>query len=183
MDIPLDTTLSTERLLLRAVDFPDVDLVWEASRFEGFNDGMVWDTPEQREHIVEVTQRNIDEWRTGRQYVFTICAADPARAIGRVGLRREGPPGVWNIGFWIHPEHWGNGFAPEAARAALAFAFDSLGAKRVVTAHAIWNTRSEGVIRRLGFEFLRENPDGFRKDGKPVAEFEYELRRALAPND
>ena len=43
MHIPANTILRTERLMLRAVDFCDIDLVWEASRFVGFNDGMTWD--------------------------------------------------------------------------------------------------------------------------------------------
>ena len=179
MGIPLDTVIKTPRLLLRAVDFSDVELVWEATRFEGFNDGMTWDPPASKEEIIQVTERNLKHWQQGKDYVFTVCLHNPVSAIGRVGLLKVAAPDSWNIGFWIHPDHWGNGYAPEAARAVLDFGFDALQAVRIVTAHAIWNKRSQRVIQRLGFKYVRENPEGFYKSGKPVAEYEYELGRIL----
>lgn len=174
--IPFDKVLTTRRLLLRSVDILDSDVVWEVSRFEGFNDGMVWDPPSCREELAQIAQRNIDSWLNGTDYVFTVCLGAPDVPIGRVGLHREDDADVWNIGFWIHPHHWGQGFAPEAAQAVLDFALDSLKAKKIVTSHATWNKRSEAVIRRLGFEYVRENPEGFWKGGRPVAEYEYERR-------
>ena len=174
--IPFETVLETRRLLLRSVNILDSDVVWEASRFDGFNDGMVWDPPSCREELAEIAQRNIDSWLNGTDYVFTVCLGAADVPIGRVGLHQKDAADVWNIGFWIHPHHWGHGFAPEAARAVLDFALDRLKARKVVTSHAIWNKRSEAVIRRLGFDYVRENPEGFWKSGRPVAEHEYELR-------
>lgn len=179
MDISLDTTLSTERLLLRAVDLSDVDLVWEVTRFEGFNDGMTWDPPVSKDDIVEITHRNLAHWQEGKDYVFTVCLARSHCSIGRVGLHREESPYTWNIGFWIHPDHWGNGFAREAAAAVLKFGFDTLHAKQIVTAHATWNIRSQRVIEGLGFQYVRKNPAGFFKNGLPIEENEYELSRTL----
>lgn len=178
MDIRLDTTISTERLTLRPVDLSDVDLVWEATRFEGFNDGMTWDPPASRENIVEVTRRNLTHWKQGKEYVFTVSLTGAACPVGRVGLHKEVLPGTWNIGFWIHPGHWGNGYAPEAAAAVLDFGFNTLHADSIVTAHATWNKRSQSVILGLGFQYVRTNPVGFYKNGHPVEEYEYELRRA-----
>lgn len=179
MDISLDTTLSTKRLLLRSVELSDVDLVWEASRFEGFNDGMTWDPPTSKEDIVEITHRNLAHWQQGKDYVFTVCLASTNCSIGRVGLHREESADAWNIGFWIHPGHWGNGFAREAAAAVLEFGFSMVKADRIVTAHATWNIRSQRVIEDLGFRYLQANPAGFYKNGNPVEEYEYELSRAL----
>lgn len=179
MELSLDTTLQTKRLLLRPVDLSDIELVWDASRFDGFNDGMTWDPPASKEDIVEVTHRNLANWNQGKDYVFTVCLTCDANSIGRVGLHREKGPDTWNIGFWIHPDHWGNGYAGEAATAVLEFGFNRLGAKRVVTAHATWNIRSQRVIEGLGFTYAQTNPAGFYKNGNPVEEYEYELSRAL----
>ncbi len=178
MEISLDTILKTPKLSLRAVDFTDVDLVWEATRFDGFNDGMTWDPPETREDIVRITERNLEHWKQGKDYVFTIELLNPVCAIGRVGLHKESEPDTWNIGFWIHPDHWGNGYAGEASRSVLQFGFEAIGAGKIVTAHAVWNTRSQRVIESLGFHRVQENPAGFYKNGKPVPEYEYELIRA-----
>lgn len=178
MEIPLDKTLNTPRLSLRAVDFTDVDLVWQATRFEGFNAGMTWDPPESGEHIVKITERNLKRWKEGTDYVFTVELLNPECRIGRVGLHKESEPDTWSIGFWIHPDHWGKGYAREASRSVLKFGFETIEAARVVTAHAVWNTRSQRVIENLGFHRLRENPAGFYKNGKPVPEYEYELSRS-----
>lgn len=179
LKISPETTLTTERLKLRPVDLSDVDLVWEVSRFEGFTDGMTWDPPASRQEIVEITHRNLAHWEQGNDYVFTISLLKPACPIGRVGLQKENSRGTWNLGFWVHPDHWGNGYASEAARAMLEFGFNTLHADRIVTAHATWNKRSRSVIQRLGFKSVGVNPAGFYKDGNPVEEVEYELRRAI----
>ena len=175
MHVPADITLRTERLMLRAVDFCDIDLVWDASRFEGFNDGMTWDPPDSRDELTQITQRNCDDWRDGKCYIFTACTQNTNIAIGRVGLHKEAEPNTWNIGFWVHPDHWGRGYAPEAARAVLEFGFETLNAERIETDHATWNARSQSVIESLGFEFVRENPAGFYKNDKAVAVLEYVL--------
>lgn len=176
MTVGLDTTLSTQRLCLKAVDYSEVDLIWDASRRVGFTDGMTWDPPASREEIVEITRRTIASWQQGTDYVFTIFLPTGV-AIGRVGFHQQTDPNTWNLGFWIRAEHWGKGYAAEAARAVLDFGFTVLKAEKCVTSHAVWNTQSQSVIKRLGFELTGENPVGFFKKGKPVAEYEYELRR------
>ena len=175
MHIPLDIGLTTERLSLRAADLSDVDLIWEVSRFSGFNDGMTWDPPDNRAEIAQVVEKNRAGWKQGTNYIFTVALKSSGQAFGCVGLKKEDAQGIWSIGFWVHPNHWGNGFAKEAAEAVIAFGFERLKAKRIVTEHAIWNKRSKRVIEKLGFTYMRENPEGFYKGGKPVPQYEYEL--------
>lgn len=54
------------------------------------------------------------------------------------------------IGWRFVPERWGHGYATEAARAALGFAFNRLGWKEVVALTAVSNIRSQRVMERLG---------------------------------
>jgi ribosomal-protein-alanine N-acetyltransferase len=54
------------------------------------------------------------------------------------------------IGWRLAREYWGQGYAPEAARAALALAFGPLGEKEVVAFTARGNERSRTVMRKLG---------------------------------
>ncbi|MGN6610828.1 MAG: GNAT family N-acetyltransferase [Angustibacter sp.] len=64
-------------------------------------------------------------------------------------------PGI-EVGWRLAHAHWGHGFAPEAAVAALRVAFGSLHAPEVVsfTSHA--NDRSQSVMRKIG---LRRRPE------------------------
>ncbi len=54
------------------------------------------------------------------------------------------------IGFVFHPDHHGQGYATEAARALLALAFEELRAHRVFGRLEARNTASARVLERLG---------------------------------
>jgi RimJ/RimL family protein N-acetyltransferase len=80
--------------------------------------------------------------------------------IGMVGLSRadfEAPflPAV-EIGWRLAAEHWGRGYATEAARAALAFGFDQVGLVEIVSFTTVANIRSRRVMEKLG---MRRSPD------------------------
>ena len=61
--------------------------------------------------------------------------------------------------FWaLFPEHWGHGYATEAAAAMVAYAFDELRLRRIVATTEHDNTRSMNVMRRLGMR-LERNPN------------------------
>lgn len=57
------------------------------------------------------------------------------------------------IGWHFHPDHWGRGYATEAARAVLEHAFRS-GLLRVVAVTNPANAASQAVCRRLGMTHL-----------------------------
>lgn len=69
------------------------------------------------------------------------------------------------IGWRLAAEHWGQGYVTEAARACLAYAFESLQLEEVVSFTVPANVRSRAVMERLGF---RHNPsDDFMHPGLP----------------
>ena len=55
------------------------------------------------------------------------------------------------LGYQLHPDHHGNGYAVEACGPLLALAFDGLGLHRVVARVDARNEPSARVLRRLGF--------------------------------
>jgi len=54
------------------------------------------------------------------------------------------------IGFTFNPEHQGRGYATEAARALLPFAFETMGWHRLVGRTEARNTGSARVLEKLG---------------------------------
>ncbi len=54
------------------------------------------------------------------------------------------------IGWHLHPDHWGNGYATEAARAVLEHGFGTLGLDRVNAVAHPGNEPSLAVMTRLG---------------------------------
>ena len=82
--------------------------------------------------------------------MFCVVEKDTGRWIGRVGpLHPVGWPGT-EVGWGLAPGAWGQGYATEAAAAAIDWAFNDLGWTEVIHCIAPANTASAGVARRLG---------------------------------
>ena len=71
---------------------------------------------------------------------------------GRAGLLNPpGWPGL-ELGWTVARPMWGHGLAGEAARAAMAWARDELGAEHLISLIADHNHRSQRVAEKLGME-------------------------------
>ncbi len=69
--------------------------------------------------------------------------------IGSAGLGANGDEA--ELGYWIARDHWGRGYATEAAGAVLKIAH-TLGHRRLVAGHFIDNPASGRVLRKIGFQ-------------------------------
>ncbi|WP_169154756.1 GNAT family N-acetyltransferase [Brasilonema bromeliae] len=171
MRIPKTYRINTERCILRCVCEQDIPHVFSATRFQGFNDGMLWEAPQSIEELHEPLQRNLQAWDFGLAYTFTITCVYTSTFLGRISIRKHNEvEGVWNLGFWTHPEYQRQGYMTEAARAIVEFGFTVLEAERIEAYHALWNTGSEKVLKRIGMKFVCYIPQGFQKHGKWVEE-------------
>jgi len=70
--------------------------------------------------------------------------------IGSMGVhdRETGP----TLGYWLAQPYWGNGYAAEAARAVLAYAFRYYDAEQILSYSFEENEASLRVMDKLGFE-------------------------------
>jgi RimJ/RimL family protein N-acetyltransferase len=72
--------------------------------------------------------------------------------IGRAGLYHPPDwPGL-ELGWAVARPHWGNGYAGEAARAAMEWTRAELGARHLISLIADDNLRSQRVAEKLGME-------------------------------
>jgi RimJ/RimL family protein N-acetyltransferase len=89
--------------------------------------------------------------------------------IGFVGLHIPSPDLPFSpcveIGWRLAFDHWGKGYATEAARATLGFGFQSLKLPEIVSFTAVHNERSRAVMHKLG---MRLEPDPFEHPSVPV---------------
>jgi RimJ/RimL family protein N-acetyltransferase len=101
--------------------------------------------------------------------LWAVEAPGVAPFIGFVGLHEalfEAPftPAV-EVGWRLAQRYWGNGYATEAARAAVAFGFDQIGLAEIVSFTNIGNIRSQRVMERVGM--LRDPLGDFDHPGVP----------------
>ena len=152
------TTLITERLLLRR---------WRAEDREPF--ALLNADPEvmryfvrpldreESDAFIDRTEASFDELGYG---VWAVERRSDGRLLGFTGLWRhtfEAPftPAV-EIGWRFATEAWGQGYATEAARAALRFGFEIVGLDTILSWTSVLNTPSIRVMERLG---MTHDPD------------------------
>ena len=142
-------TLETERLTLRMFRDSDTDAYAE----------MVAD-PEVMRFLGGKPVSRMEAWRNMamiaghwhlRGYgMWAVEERASGEMVGRVGCwRPEGWPGL-EVGWTLRRACWGRGFATEAARASLDYAFETLNQTRVVSLIAPENIASIRVAERLG---------------------------------
>lgn len=153
--------LFTTRLHLR--EFRDNDLA-------AFWDYMRRPETHRYEKVVipteEAVRQELQDWQTLAQelprtvYRLAVTVPPSDRVIGHAKLTLMFPEiKQWEIGWFIHPDHWGKGYATEAARALLDFAFKQVGVHRVVAFCNANNAASARVMEKLGMQrdgLLRE---------------------------
>jgi RimJ/RimL family protein N-acetyltransferase len=95
-----------------------------------------------------------EDQATGKNFVFAITRKPDGGFIGACGLHLRGN-GLFEFGYWLGKPFWGRGYATEAARRLVAFAFKELKAERVWAGWFHDNPASGRVLAKLGCK-----PDG-----------------------
>jgi aminoglycoside 6'-N-acetyltransferase len=107
---------------------------------------------------------------------LTVEERDTGRLVGDVGLSpADGELGVVKIGYTIDPAHQGRGYATEAVRALVRYAFDGLGASLVRAYANAKNLPSIRVAEKVGLT-LMERFEGTHQ-GHHWTGVRYELRK------
>jgi RimJ/RimL family protein N-acetyltransferase len=159
-------TLETERLELRAFTLADWVPYADMCAQETFV-RYLGGTPLSPEEAWEEIAVLLGHWRLLGYGLWAVECRHTGELIGRAGLLNfPGWPDV-EICWALAPRFWGQGFATEAARAAVHWAFEVRGLERVISLIHPENLASEAVARRLG-ETFRERIE-FR--GRPANVF------------
>jgi RimJ/RimL family protein N-acetyltransferase len=113
---------------------------------------MEWgpNTPQQTSEFVdEMVMAASEPDRPSITWAVTVGGALVGACMISVTSARHGRG---EIGYVLAREHWGRGYATEAASAVLAFAWDVLGLHRVEATCRPRNIGSQRVLRKLGMQ-------------------------------
>jgi ribosomal-protein-alanine N-acetyltransferase len=72
------------------------------------------------------------------------------RQIGGVGLTIDAQHQHAELGYWLGVQHWGKGYATEAAREMLRYGFENLRLHRIFASHFKHNPNSGRILVKLG---------------------------------
>jgi RimJ/RimL family protein N-acetyltransferase len=146
--------IETERLLLRPLQPDDVEALHAYQSLPQVCRYIPYE-PRTREQIAE---RLADPEKVraaldgpGQALDLAIVRRDTGELIGDVLLFWESAEHRGGgLGYVLHPDHEGHGYATEAAAAMLALGFDGLGLHRITARIDARNDKSGAVLRRLG---------------------------------
>jgi ribosomal-protein-alanine N-acetyltransferase len=89
-------------------------------------------------------------------------------------------PGAVEVSWKLGREHWGHGYATEAASEALRFGFEEIGLEEIVAMTVPANERSRHVMERLGM--THDPADDFDRPNLPPEFTRHVLYRLQAPS-
>jgi len=180
--------LETDRLILRVPSLDDLDRWAEmmadenAARFIGgvAPKAIVW----------RMIMQMVGAWELTGISMFSIIEKASGQWVGRAGPWQ---PFAWpgtEVGWGLHPDAWGKGYALEAAVASLNYAFDVLGWSTVIHLVNPLNVRSRRVAERLGATLRGEArmPPPMDQElvdvwGQTLDEWQANRRRFVPPNE
>jgi len=146
---PMIPTLETERLSLRG---------WRPDDFDAYARWMADEDvtrhlsgePLLREEAWRNMATVIGHWALRGYGMWAVERKADGALVGRVGLwNPEGWPAL-EVGWTLGKEHWGRGYAREAARAAMDYAFLTQNVARLISVIDVGNSASQKVAEALG---------------------------------
>lgn len=149
--------METERLNLRWLNEGDaefiLDLLNQPSWLAFIGDRGVRNLDDARDYINNGPLAMIAQHGFGLYLTEIKSAKTP---IGLCGLLKRDTLEDVDIGFALHPDFWGKGYAKEAAESCLRYAHEKLGLDRVVAITLPSNRSCISLLKSLGMRFEKE---------------------------
>lgn len=156
----METTISTEKLLLKPVELSDLQNLHnlrtnpQVAKYIGRD---INKSPEETRQFIEMVKKN--------KFYFTIKTIDQNEFVGTITL--------WNIdrskkyaelGYELLPQFQGKGLMSEAVEALLKYAFDEMGIEAIEAYTHRENVASKKLLERRGFKLVADKIDADNLD-------------------
>jgi RimJ/RimL family protein N-acetyltransferase len=147
------TILQTERLLLREMTEADAEHLVRLAQ----NPNVTRYLPEPPlagvEEAVRLLKAVIFPQYANRIGRWAVVRRDTGELIGWCGLKYIAGANEYDLGYRYFEEHWGRGYATEAALAVLRYGVERLRGARIVGKAMVGNAGSRRVLEKVGLAF------------------------------
>lgn len=109
---------------------------------------------------------------------YGIVVKGTDKVIGSVDFNHRYADDVLELGYTLHPDYWGCGYVPEAARALIELAFRELGLHKIELSCFGYNIQSQRVAEKLGFTLEARIRDRKDVQGNRCDDLRYGLLRS-----
>jgi RimJ/RimL family protein N-acetyltransferase len=155
--LPIQTT----RLLLRELTEADADAVYLLNRNPEVVRYLGEPVLQNPEHALAILRSHIlPQYRLYGVGRFAVIQQSDGAFVGWCGLKYSAELAEYDLGYRLHSQHWGLGYATEAARAVLEWARQALPpTARIVGRVHVDNAASARVLQKLGLRFESERAE------------------------
>ncbi|RXM46736.1 GNAT family N-acetyltransferase [Flavobacterium sp. YO64] len=151
--------IETERLLLREVIVSDVDGMFELDSNPNVHiyiGKKPVTTIEQSAAYIENLQQQYKDFGTGR---WAVILKETNEFLGWSGIKFitdeiNNHKNFYEIGYRFIEKHWGKGYATEAGKAFIEYAFDNLKVDAVYAYADAGNDNSRKILEKLGLRYV-----------------------------
>jgi RimJ/RimL family protein N-acetyltransferase len=88
-------------------------------------------------------------------------------------------PDAPELGYWFGVDHWGLGFATEAARAVIDYTFEAFAIDQMISGARVVNPKSRNVLEKCGFQWSGVELHRFRALGSSTPVDRFRLTRGV----
>ncbi|MFW5438677.1 GNAT family N-acetyltransferase [Paenibacillus apiarius] len=147
----INKTITTERLFLRLFEESDAENVTKlCNNYNIYKSTLTLPYPYTIDCALSWIEHHIHNFIADKSYEFAICDRQTGTLYGAIALTNNQRFENGEIAYWLGEEFWGNGYATEASKAILDFAFNVKKYHKVYARHFASNPASGRVIQRIG---------------------------------
>ena len=146
-----DIKIKTERLLLRPLTVADAEEVFEWVSDDRVSKYMVYNTYTDIEQVrgwLSYVEKSTETYNFGFQRL------SDGKLIGSGDIGLDKAKGSWGFGYNFRYDCWGMGYATEAAKAMMQYAYEHFGARKFAASHCEPNIASGNVMKKCGLHFV-----------------------------
>lgn len=150
---------SSERLMFRSYTEDDFKFLYSMLSDEKMTKFIGNGKPKNQEESVNFLQWIFQHYELNKEYGLKLLVRKTdGEPIGHAGIVPQVIEGrqELEIGYWIAREHWGNGYASEAADTLLDRGLNQLGEARFIALVQKANLASREVAKKTGMELEKE---------------------------
>jgi len=161
--------ITTERLVLRLFQPSDAEAVTAlCDNYNIYKNTLYLPYPYRLNDALTWIDKHYDNFMEDRLYEFAVTDKGTGEIFGAIALSNNKAFNHGEIAYWIGEPYWGNGYATEAAKSILQFAFDDKKLHKVFARCFPSNLASASVIEKIGMRKEGTLNDHVIKDGKYV---------------
>ncbi|MDG5471384.1 GNAT family N-acetyltransferase [Jeotgalibacillus sp. ET6] len=148
--------IHTDRLYLREITIEDTAAIYNIVKEHEVGKWLAASKGLSYEETEDYVKKLVEHWNQHQFGVWVVVNQLSEEIIGHCGLRFIEDTQDIEIMYLLNKNHWGKGYASEAAQAAIDFSNHTLNVNQLVARVRVMNGKSIKTLTSLGFHFVEE---------------------------